>query len=293
MNSTCKKFVIGLIVLVFAFGCLGISWAATQKVGIIAKIKRDVQIKHPGDTDFRPAKKHDEVYVGDFIKTGPRSRAKILYDDDSLTILAQNSSMEVEEYQLTPKKKRLKSLIGLVKGKLRFVVAKYLSKKQANFYVKTPTAVMGVRGSDGVVIYDGIITIILYLSGNECLLEIRNNISGATTVICPGEFIRINADGSEERGPISTDMLKELLDEFSDATTDEERQEVRERILKELKQEGMEEILTAPERMSDKLPSRSEKPTKLLEIIKKGPIGPLFYDKDWSIGVYQRIGWMD
>ncbi len=128
---------------------------SATKVGVLSEVRGTVEILHEGEVSFKSVRQYDDVFEKDKIRTGPDGRAKILYDDDSMTVLAENSAIEIRQYELTQDKKRKQSVIGLLQGKLRFIVTKYLSKESSNFRVQTPTAVLGVRGSDSVAILEG------------------------------------------------------------------------------------------------------------------------------------------
>ncbi len=256
---------LGVAFAIVCFGILGPSGAsgAVQKVGKIVAIRGKVEIFHPGEKGFRPAKLYEDVFVKDQIRTGPQSRAKILYDDDSLTILSENSSIEIREYQLTRDKKRKRSLIGLLAGKLRFIVTKYLIRKKANFFVQTPTAVMGVRGSDSVAVFKGNTTYAYHLFGD---LEITNSITGEKLIIKSGEWAIIHPDGSMETGVISTEELERLLEFFS-TLPDEEQRKYWEKF-----QDELGEILPEPDREPE-------------QFIKE-PSGPKGIREDGSGGYY-------
>jgi hypothetical protein len=225
---------VGVAILGFVVGSVGNLWAAAgQKVGTLADVRGNVEIIHPGDKEYRAAKLYEDVLEKDRIRTGPASRVKILYDDDSMTILSENSAMEIRQYDLTSDKKRNNSLIGLLQGKIRFIVTKYLSKDKPNFSVQTPTAVMGVRGSDSVAMLDGDTTKAYHLFGD---LEITNAVTGEKLVISSGQFAIVHPDGRVEKGIISTQQLEEILGFFARLTS-EERKLYWDRFVDELRQD--------------------------------------------------------
>jgi hypothetical protein len=114
---------------------------------------------------------------------------------------------------LSPTKERKRSLIGLIKGKLRFIVTKYLVQKNPNSYIRTPTAVVGVTGNDSVAILDDDTTTTAYHLSGE--LEITNRVTSEISFITSGEFIKVFPDGRQEVGTITTDQMEEILGFFS------------------------------------------------------------------------------
>ncbi len=220
---------------------------SAQKVGVLTEVQGTVEILHEGETSFKMAKRYDEVFEKDKVRTGPDGRAKILYEDDSMTVLAENSAIEIRQYELTSDKKRKQSVIGLLQGKLRFIVTKYLSKESSNFRVQTPTAVLGVRGSDSIAMLEGDTTKAYHIFGD---LEITNSVTGEKLVIKSGQFAIIFPDGRVITGTIGTEELKEILGFFSRLSPEEQKRYADE-IQKELQQEGIEVILPLPDRESE------------------------------------------
>lgn len=229
------------------FVCL-VSWSSqahcATKVGVLTEVRGTVEIVHDGEVSFKPARQYEEVFEKDKIRTGPGGRAKILYEDESMTILAENSAIEVRQYELTSDKKRKQSVIGLLQGKLRFIVTKYLSKESSNFRVQTPTAVLGVRGSDSVAMLDGDTTKAYHLFGD---LEITNSVTGEKLVIKSGQWAIVFPDGRVTTGTIGPEELKEILGFFSRLSPEEQKRYADE-LEKELQQEGIQVILPLPDR---------------------------------------------
>lgn len=254
------RAVVSLLGFVFFIGWNSQAQSAT-KVGVLAEVRGTVEVLHEGDASFRSARHYDEVFEKDKVRTGPDGRAKILYDDDSMTVLAENSAIEITQYELTQDKKRKQSVIGLLQGKLRFIVTKYLSKESSNFRVQTPTAVLGVRGSDSVAILEGDTTKAYHLFGD---LEITNSVTGEKLVIKSGQWAIIFPDGRVITGTIGSEELKEILGFFSRLSPEEQKRYADE-IQKELQQEGIEVILPLPDRESERFhkppkPPRQEQP---------------------------------
>jgi hypothetical protein len=86
------------------------------------------------------------VFEGDTIEAESKSRAKILMIDDSVITITEETRLEINQYQLDMAKKSRRSLLKLVKGKVRALVSRMFGKRSL-YRVKTPTAVMGVRGT--------------------------------------------------------------------------------------------------------------------------------------------------
>jgi len=84
----------------------------------------------------------------DNVVTRERSRAKMLFRDDSIVTLGSKSRLVIKKYLYNPATKRSESVYELADGKLKAVVA------GGSFRVTTPTAFAAARGTVFVVWYD-------------------------------------------------------------------------------------------------------------------------------------------
>lgn len=84
----------------------------------------------------------------DNIVTKERSRAKMLFRDDSIVTLGSKSKLVIKQYLYNPASKRSESIYELADGKLKAVVS------GGSFKVATPTAFAAARGTVFVVWYD-------------------------------------------------------------------------------------------------------------------------------------------
>lgn len=98
------------------------------------------------------------VVEKDVIHVGKASRVQITFDDGNKITLSENSQVELTEVLVAKKEKAKRTLLKLLRGKIRSQVKKPASQAASTqgirFRVRTPTAVAGVRGTDFVVIYD-------------------------------------------------------------------------------------------------------------------------------------------
>jgi len=68
--------------------------------------------------------------------------------------MSVNSNLDVDEVALDRKKQEKRSIFSMLKGKAMFYSLRLLSLKKNNMRLKTPTAVVGVRGTKfGVHVY--------------------------------------------------------------------------------------------------------------------------------------------
>lgn len=136
------------LTLVIALGVLCSPLMAASPVGKIISVKGDAFIAHL----LKKSKKAvvgEDVFEKDKIKTKKDGEVVIEMFGESKITVGPSSYMKI------PKKtvgKKSATKLALFSGKVGFKVNK-LSSKQS-FTIKTPSAVAGVRGTDGVSSYD-------------------------------------------------------------------------------------------------------------------------------------------
>ncbi|GAB4338188.1 MAG: hypothetical protein Kow0099_12070 [Candidatus Abyssubacteria bacterium] len=116
--------------------------AATGK---IVEVTGTVEVLHKGKEEWVPAQEDMVLSEGDLIRTGPDSNAIAVLADQVIMAVEPNSSMGLDKLQQSPKKE-LKIKGKLDGGQLWADVGK-LKATGSKFYVQTPAAVTGVRGT--------------------------------------------------------------------------------------------------------------------------------------------------
>lgn len=187
------------------------SCEAVSQVGKIIALQGKVEIKRETEPTFRLAKLAEEVYERDSVKTGPRSKVKIFFADESLLFLAENSEIQLKKFEYArPQKERL-ALIRALGGKVRFLIAKLMPTERSRFELETTTAVMGARGTDGIAVMKSP-TQAICLSG-----EIYVQGLGRTgQVILTPYLMTIVEEGQDPLPPFPVDReyLLQLLEDF-------------------------------------------------------------------------------
>lgn len=124
--------------------------AATSSATII-EIKGDVQIIRGGSEKSFAAFKDMRLTEGDKIITGPNSSAKIeLENENAVLTLSENTRIYLSE--LKGQGDDQQTSVNLQAGGVGSKVKKALSKV-SRFNIKTPTAAMGVRGTQFYTLY--------------------------------------------------------------------------------------------------------------------------------------------
>lgn len=131
-----------IVVMICALGSPAAT-PANDDAGTMVAVKNHAIIAREGrEID---AKAKDDILSIDTVSTLEASRAKMLFRDDSVLTLGENSKVIIKEYMYR-EGKRGKSVFDLIDGKMRAVVG------NTEFEVHTPTAVAAARGT--VILFD-------------------------------------------------------------------------------------------------------------------------------------------
>src|SRR4051812_21219906 len=96
-----------------------------------------------------PASFGTQIRAGDQIVLGDKSNAQVLFTDQSVVALRSETSFKIEEYQFQGKPAtEQKTLFSLLKGGMRTVTGLIGRVNHENYAVKTPTATVGIRGTN-------------------------------------------------------------------------------------------------------------------------------------------------
>lgn len=125
---------------------------AGEGVGSVASLEPLVEIGR-ADT-WTEATAGSSLEVGDAVKTGRPGRARIVFRDDSVMNIGEDSHVVIDEQLFDPAQGTAESVFNLLRGKVRTLVSDYYREPTTHFEVQTDTSVSGVRGTDFIVTYD-------------------------------------------------------------------------------------------------------------------------------------------
>lgn len=95
----------------------------------------------------RELKQGDFVYVNDEIMTSNRSFAVLQFTDGAKVTVRPDSTMIIEQY-LYAGNDSDEATLNLVEGGLRVITGAMAKSNPENYKVRTPVALMGVRGTE-------------------------------------------------------------------------------------------------------------------------------------------------
>src|SRR3990167_7539020 len=132
------------------------------------------------NTGTRALTKGSSVYLHDTLITGKGSTAQIVFTDDTLMVFRANSNLYVSDYRYEPKKNNVGHYVmNLITGGFRTVTGWIARNNPEHYQIKTPVAVIGVRGTNFSVLF------------NQKLFVGRY--SGAPTITSAGQTIVLSA----------------------------------------------------------------------------------------------------
>lgn len=185
---TFRSIIRSAVPLLLAILAVSNAYGDEQFVGKFVQLRGTATIER-GKSQL-PAQVKGGVLSSDVITTSNSSRAKLLFIDDSVLTMSDNSKLVVKEF-IYSKGKEGKSVYNLLEGKMRSVVGK------TRFEVHTPTAVAAARGT---VIYFDVGTAnnqkysrIICLEGSVQIRNVVSTIAGQVT-LTPGTMVIVRAN---------------------------------------------------------------------------------------------------
>jgi hypothetical protein len=123
--------------------------ATAAEIGQIKVAKGDVVVEREGKTI--PARPGTRLQTSDVIRTGSDGSVGITMDDDTLLSAGPGSVLSLEHYAFDPTTSRGRFDATLNKGTLAVISGRIAKQSPDAMTVRTPAAVLGVRGTSFVV----------------------------------------------------------------------------------------------------------------------------------------------
>ena len=133
-----------LVALVTSLALSQVCFAEQNTLGRITSLSGDVEVKRAKDTEWTEAEFNMSVYFGDHIKTLEDGNITITFLDESLMTVHPNTHVALNTI-ISPLEKRNSVLLffGRIWNKVRRKMV-----RMRGYEVQTPTAVLGVRGTE-------------------------------------------------------------------------------------------------------------------------------------------------
>jgi hypothetical protein len=138
------------LILLMAMGFTGTAMAAA--IGLVKVANGSVQIQR-GAAKL-PAAVGTGLQASDVIVTGADGTAGITFTDNSLVSVGPNSVFAIDKYQFDTTTHAGEFEGNLRQGRLAAVSGKMVKQSPESMKIRTPSAIMGVRGTEFVVQVD-------------------------------------------------------------------------------------------------------------------------------------------
>ncbi len=143
MKTHIKILSIALILVFAATACFA---AETLRQAKVISTSGDVTVKKAGESLWLPAKLNMVLNQGDMIKTGGTSVATLNLGGAGNVEVKEKSEVSLAQLSQDAVTGDRKTLLDLAMGEV-FIKAEKLRAKEEKFEVKTPTSIVGVRGT--------------------------------------------------------------------------------------------------------------------------------------------------
>ena len=126
--------------------------ALAAEAGRVKVSKGEVQIERDGKR--LPAPVGAMIQARDTVKTGPNGSVGITFQDNSLLSAGPNSELVIERFVFDSTTHKGEFDTALKKGTLAVVSGEIVKQSPEAMRIRTPAAIMGVRGTEFVVKVD-------------------------------------------------------------------------------------------------------------------------------------------
>jgi hypothetical protein len=126
--------------------------AVAADIGLVKVSSGDVQIQRGANK--LPAAVGAGLQTQDVIVTGANGSAGITFSDNSLVSIGPNSVFAIEKYQFDSTTYAGEFEGNLKQGRLAAVSGKMVKQSPESMKIRTPSAIMGVRGTEFLVQVD-------------------------------------------------------------------------------------------------------------------------------------------
>lgn len=134
-----------IFVLIAGFATFAADAFAAEAKGLVVASRGTVLATSNGES--RELKQGDEIFVTDEIMTAPKSFAVLQFLDGAKVTVKPDSEIVIEDYVYNGNADD-KATLSLVSGGLRVITGAMAKNNPENYKVKTPVALMGVRGTE-------------------------------------------------------------------------------------------------------------------------------------------------
>lgn len=120
-------------------------------IGSVTAIQREANVTHPGELQVEMVKLGESVLFQDLYETKEKAKLKLLFHDDSILSLGENTRLQITENIYDPGQGRRSTVVDMLSGSVRALVGKIFGGPGSRFEIHTSSAVAAARGTYFIV----------------------------------------------------------------------------------------------------------------------------------------------
>ena len=122
-------------------------WANALEIGSISELRGNGEVVRQGSTDKLLAEMALDIFSYDDVRTG-NGRIAIKFLDSSVVRLTEHSKIVIDDFVYDPDPNKSKLALNMASGTAGFITGRLAGIKKENIFIKTPSATIGIRGTD-------------------------------------------------------------------------------------------------------------------------------------------------
>ena len=138
----------------------------TTEIGEISELSGNGEVSRQDSSDYLIAEVASDIFSFDEVRTG-RGRMAVEFVDSSVLKLTEHSKVVIDNYIFDPDPSKSKLALNMASGTARFITGKLGRIDKKNISIKTPSATIGIRGTDFTTTVDELGRSLIILLPNE------------------------------------------------------------------------------------------------------------------------------
>ena len=137
-----------------------------SEIGEVSELRGNGEISRKDSTDSLVAELASDIFSFDTVRTG-NGRMAVEFLDSTVLKLTEHSRVVIDEYIFDPDPSKSKLALNMASGTARFITGKLGRIDKKNILIKTPSATIGIRGTDFTTTVDELGQSLIILLPNE------------------------------------------------------------------------------------------------------------------------------
>ena len=191
---------------------------------VVREVQKDLDSTYEAALDFN-IESYDNVQTSN-------GRLGITFLDDSQVRLTEHSELIIDEFIYDPDPSKSKMALQFASGTARFITGKLATIDKENILIQTPSATIGIRGTDFTVTVDELgRSLVILLPDDDGLPSgeiVVATAMGQVTLNKPYQATTVSMYETEPTKPVILDLTVELIDNMLIVNKPQEIQEENE-----------------------------------------------------------------